>query len=134
MFSRTFQANPYAIGHRYPLWVHSVTLKTFLKKEKNLHSQIIRFYVKSSLNKSNFHFCATEILREINAISCHFDIKHDFCDFFVTQILREINFGESRSPKKLHFFHFRGSEFSFGKFQHSISKIHKKSKFKASKC
>ena len=44
------------------------------------------------------------------------------------QILREINFGQSRTPKKAIFCHFRGSVFCyFGKFQPSKgAKIHKK--------
>ena len=40
-----------------------------------------------------------------------------FQDFSVIQILREINFGESRSSKNAVFAIFRGSEFSyFGNF------------------
>ena len=50
-----------------------------------------------------------------------------FYHFFLTQILCEINFGESRSITNAVFHHFRGSEFwTFGKFQPSKSgKIHK---------
>ena len=54
--------------------------------------------------------------------------------FAITEILREINFVDSRSAKNFHFCHFRGCEFcSFSTFQPSKSaKIHKKSQFSAS--
>ena len=57
-------------------------------------------------------------------------------DFSVTQILREINLGESRSSKTAVFAIFWGSEFcSLGGFQPTkIAKIHEKSNFRASKC
>ena len=56
--------------------------------------------------------------------------------FSVTQILREINLGESRSSKTAVFAIFWGSEFcSLGGFQPTkIAKIHEKSNFRASKC
>ena len=49
-------------------------------------------------------------------------------EFSVIQILREINFGDSRSAETAFFGNFKGSDFSnFGKFQPSKSaKIHKK--------
>ena len=56
--------------------------------------------------------------------------------FSVLQILREINFREYRSPKTAVFANFGGSEFGyFGRFEPlKNGKIHKKSKFRASKC
>ena len=58
-----------------------------------------------------------------------------FRDFSVTQILREINFMDSRRAKTA-VFDFKGWEnCSFGKFQPSKSiNIHKKSEFRAYKC
>ena len=53
-----------------------------------------------------------------------------FHDFPITQILREINFGESISSKTAVFAFLGGSEFcQFGKFQPS-----KSAKFRASMC
>ena len=59
-----------------------------------------------------------------------------FNNFSVTKILREINFRDSKSPKTAVSCHFRSCEFcTFGEFQPSKSEeIHKKSKFRASKC
>ena len=78
----------------------------------------IRSYVKT-----NFDVC-----------SCHSAVWkfHEFC---ITQILREIKFEESRSSK-CRFCQIWGSGVSsFAKFQPSKSaKIHKKSKFRTSKC
>ena len=59
-----------------------------------------------------------------------------FHDFSITQILREIKFRESRISKTASFGNFRGPEtLKFGQFQPLKSaKIHKESKFRASKC
>ena len=55
--------------------------------------------------------------------------------FSVTQILREINFGENLQILKLPFFHSRGEFSIFSKFKPLKSaQISLKSKFRASKC
>ena len=58
-----------------------------------------------------------------------------FHRFSITQILREINFGDSRSAKSAVFVILESEFSSFGQFQSSKrAKHHKKVKFRASKC
>ena len=57
-----------------------------------------------------------------------------FHNFSITQILREINFGDSRSAKSAVFVILESEFSSFGQFQPSKNaKIHKDSKFRTSK-
>ena len=44
--------------------------------------------------------------------NCYFDLLWKFQDFSVFQILREINFGESRNSKNAIFYHFRALNFA----------------------
>ena len=84
---------------------------------------MLHFYSVSKLKiekEKKSRKCILLLLANFQVISCKNDTLWKFHNFSMTQILREINFGDSISAKSVIWAHFEALNFDFYEFLHFL--------------